>query len=77
MKIRDNLLLNITKKTKTGNYNDGIRADIGRYVNFWNHQTLVSLLLNNNPVFSNTLMLHIGLYLLAIISLNRNYKIVF
>lgn len=51
---------NIVKKTKTGNYNDDIRAYIGRYVNFWNHQTPASLLLNNNPVFSNTLTLQIG-----------------
>ena len=58
----------IHKKTKTGNYNDDIRAYIGRYVSFWSHQTPASLLLNNNPVFSNTLMLQTSLSVLAAIA---------
>jgi len=66
--------LEIAKKTKTGNYNDDIRAYIGRYVSFWSHQTPASLLLNNNPVFSNTLMLQISLYVVAVIASGKPVK---
>lgn len=67
--------INIANKTKTGNYNDDIRAYIGRYVSFWSHQTPASLLLNNNPVFSNTLMLQISLYVLAAIVSGRPVRL--
>lgn len=67
--------INIAKNTKTGNYNDGIRAYIGRYVSFWNHQTPASLLLNNNPVFSNTLMLQISLYVLTAIASEKAVRL--
>ena len=67
--------INIAYKTKTGNYNDDIRAYIGRYVSFWDHQTPASLLLNYNPVFSNTLMLQISLNIIALIASGKSVKL--
>lgn len=67
--------INITNKTKTGNYNDDLRAYIGRYVSFWNHQTPASLLLNYNPVFSNTLMLQICLNVITLIASGKSVKL--
>lgn len=67
--------INIAKKTKTGNYNDDIRAYIGRYVSFWSRQTPASLLLNNDPVLSNTLMLQTSLYVLATIASRKAIKL--
>jgi len=56
--VSDNyLLINIAKNTKTGKYDDDVRTCIGRYISFWDYQTPVSLLLNNDPVLSNTLIL--------------------
>ncbi len=71
----NNSQINIANKTKTGNYNDDIRAYIGRYVSFWNHQTPASLLLNYNPVFSNTLMLQICLNVVALIATEKSVKL--
>lgn len=65
----------IAKKTKTGNYKDDIKAYIGRYVSFWSHHTPASLLLNNNPVFSNTLMLQISLYVITVIASGRPVRL--
>lgn len=67
--------LNVAKKTKTGNYKDDIMAYVGRYVSFWSHQTPASLLLNNNPVFSNTLMLQASLHVLAAIASGKRIKL--
>jgi len=55
--------LKIAKKTKTGNYNDNIKTCIGRYTCFCSYLTPTSLLQNNSPVLSNTLMLWIGLFI--------------
>lgn len=71
----NNSLINIANKTKTGNYKDDIKAHIGRYVSFWSHQTPASLLLNNNPVFSNTLMLQTCLYTIAAIASGKPVKL--
>lgn len=54
--------LNTAKKTKTGNYNDNIKTYIGRYIRFC-YLTPMSLLQNNSPVLSNTLMLQIALFI--------------
>lgn len=70
-----NITLNIAKKTKIGNYNDDFKAYIGRYVSFWSYQTPASLLLNNNPVFSNTLMLQISLYVIIIIASGKPVRL--
>lgn len=67
--------IKIAKRTKTGNYNDDIRAYIGRYVSFWSHQTPTSLLLNNNPVLSNTLMLQNCLYVLILMAAGKAIKL--
>lgn len=67
--------MDIVENTKTGNYNDDIRAYTGRCVSFWNHQTPASLLQNNNPVFSNTLMLRISLYILETFALEKEVKL--
>lgn len=71
----NNSPINIARKTKTGNYNDDIRTYVGRYISFWSHQTPASLLLNNNPVLSNTLMLQISLYVLTAIASGKPVKL--